>query len=159
MDIRIAGTQSCSLVNGPGIRFVVFTQGCNHLCEGCHNPLSWDTNGGMTVKTKTLAEVIKRHNKIDGITLSGGEPFDQQEACVELLKLLPDHLNIWIYTGYLYEEIKGSELAKMADFIVDGEFERDRLVTGWWGGSSNQRLIDVKKGNIMSYEERIQSEL
>ena len=108
----------------------------------------------MTVKTKTLAEVIKRHTKIDGVTLSGGEPFEQQEACVELLKLLPDHLNVWIYTGYKYDDIKDTELAKMADFIVDGKFERDNLVTDWWGGSSNQNLIDIKKGTVTTYEQR-----
>lgn len=154
MDLYIAGTRTCSLVNGPGVRFVVFTQGCTHHCEGCQNPLTWEKEGGMTVKTKTLAEVIKRHTKIDGVTLSGGEPFEQQEACVELLKLLPDHLNIWIYTGYKYDDIKDTELAKMADFIVDGKFERDNLVTDWWGGSSNQNLIDIKKGTVTTYEQR-----
>ena len=157
MNIRIAGTQTCSLNNGPGIRFVVFTQGCPNHCEGCHNPSTWDPEGGMDVKTKTLAEVIKRHTKIDGVTLSGGEPFEQQEACVELLKLLPAHLNIWIYTGRSYEDIKDTELASMADFIVDGKFDIDNTVSGWYGGSSNQRLIDIKKGIITTYEQRLQS--
>lgn len=157
MNIRIAGTQTCSLNNGPGIRFVIFTQGCPNHCEGCHNPSTWDPEGGMDIKTKTLAEVIKRHTKIDGVTLSGGEPFEQQEACVELLKLLPEHLNIWIYTGRSYEDIKDTELASMADFIVDGKFDIDNTVSGWYGGSSNQRLIDIKKGTIATYEQRLQS--
>lgn len=159
MDIRIAGTQTCSLNNGPGVRFVVFVQGCSHHCEGCHNPLTWDAEGGMTVKTKTLAEVIKRHNKIDGVTISGGEPFEQREACAELIKLLPDHLNVWIYTGYSYEEIEGTELAKLADYIVVGKFERDKLVNDWYGGSSNQQVINVKEGTTISYGEKLHSEL
>ena len=154
--MRIAGTQTCSLVNGPGVRFVIFTQGCPHQCEGCHNPSTWDYDGGMDIKTKTLAEVIKRHTKIDGVTLSGGEPFEQQEACVELLKLLPDHLNVWIYTGYSFEEIANTELAKMADVIVDGKFNMNYIVSDWWGGSSNQRIIDVKKGTITTYGEKFQ---
>ena len=159
MDIRIAGTQTCSLVNGEGVRFVVFTQGCKHECYGCHNPSTWDSEGGMNVKTKTLAEVIKRHTKIDGVTLSGGEPFMQQEACVELLKLLPERLNIWIYTGCKYEDIKDTELAKMADVIIDGKFEQDKIVRDWWGGSSNQRLINVKEGTMSTYGEKFHSEL
>lgn len=154
MDIRIAGTKSCSFNNGPGIRFVVFTQGCPHNCFGCQNGSTHDPEGGMTVKTRTLAEVIKRHTKIDGVTLSGGEPFEQQEACVELLKLLPDNLDIWIYTGYKYDDIKDTELARMADFIVDGKFELENRVDDWVGGSSNQNLIDIKKGTVTTYEQR-----
>lgn len=156
MDIRIAGTQTCTLANGFGVRFAVFTQGCTRECAFCHNPSTWDLDGGMNVKTKTLAEVIKRHTKIDGVTITGGEPFLQQEACVELLKLIPEHLNVWLYTGYKYEEIKDTELAKMADIIVDGAFERDKIVKDWWGGSSNQRVINVKKGTIFTYGEEIQ---
>ena len=90
-------------------------------------------------------EDIIKHKHIDGVTLSGGDPFYQQEECVSLLKLLPEHLDVWIYTGFDYEEIKNTQLAQMADYIVDGKFEQDKLVTGKMYGSSNQRIIKVKE--------------
>ena len=78
----------------------------------------------------------------------GGDPFYQQEECVSLLKLLPEHLDIWIYTGFKYEEIKDTQLAQMADYIVDGRFEQDKIVVGKMYGSSNQRIINVKNGGL-----------
>jgi len=145
---RIAGTLSCSLVNGYGVRYVIFCQGCAHHCVGCQNPETWDFNGGEEITPEELAEDIKRHKHIDGVTLSGGDPFYQQEECVSLLKLLPEHLDIWIYTGFKYEDIKDTQLARMADYIVDGKFERDKKVTEKMYGSSNQRIIDIKKGGL-----------
>jgi len=148
---RIAGTLSCSLVNGYGVRYVIFCQGCAHHCVGCQNPETWDFNGGEEITPEELAEDIKRHKHIDGVTLSGGDPFYQQEECVSLLKLLPEHLDIWIYTGFKYEDIKDTQLARMADYI-DGKFERDKKVTDSkkMYGSSNQRII--KKGGLYYYE-------
>ena len=152
--MRIAGTMNCSLVNGDGCRYVIFLQGCPHHCKGCQNPDTWNPKGGQEI---SINELIWRspftQKIIDGVTLSGGDPFMQQEECLEYLKYIPAWWNVWIYTGYLYEEIKDTELAKRADFIVDGKFERDKLVEGWYGGSSNQRLIDVKKGRILMYGE------
>ena len=100
-------------------------------------------------RQKKLAEDIKRRKHIDGSYIIGGDPFYQQEECVSLLKLLPKHLDIWIYTGFKYEEIKDTRLAQMADYIVDGKFEQDKLVTGKMYGSSNQRIIDIKKGGVI----------
>lgn len=146
--MRIAGVLPFSMVNGDGVRYVVFCQGCEHHCEGCHNPDTWDLNGGSFVTPASLAEVILQHKHIDGITLSGGDPFYQQEECVALLKLLPG-MNVWIYTGFLYEEIKHTQLAQMADYIVVGKFEQDKKIAGKMYGSSNQRIIDIKNGGII----------
>lgn len=152
----IAGTMPCSFVNGPGIRYVIFCQGCPHHCPGCHNPSTWSLIGGHEVSVESLADDIVSRWAISGITLSGGEPFIQQDECVKLIKLVKDarkDLNVWIYTGFTYEEIKDTELAKLADFIVDGKFEQDKLVTTEYYGSSNQRIINVKKGTIEVYAE------
>ena len=143
--MRIAGTLPLSLVNGEGIRFVVFTQGCHHRCLGCHNPDTWDPNGGEEVEPQAIADAfLRRAHLLDGITLSGGDPFYQQEACVELLKLLPADTNVWIYTGFTYDEIKDTELAKMANVIVDGPFIYKLRCEGPYYGSANQHIIRVK---------------
>jgi anaerobic ribonucleoside-triphosphate reductase activating protein len=137
--MRIAGIQSFSLVNGEGIRYVVFVQGCKHHCPGCHNPDTWDFSGGVEWTPEELAEDIKTHKFIDGITLSGGDPFYQQEACIELLNLLPG-INVWIYTGFDYDEIKDTELAQMADVLVTGRFIEKMKCEGQMFGSSNQEI-------------------
>ena len=145
-NLRIAGVLPVSFVNGEGIRYVVFTQGCGHHCPGCQNPDTWDFNGGHEVDVELIAAEYKKHRLLDGITLSGGDPFFQQEACVELLKLLPG-VNVWIYTGFEYEEIQHTELAKMADVLVTGRFIKELACEGKMYGSSNQRIIrkdDVK---------------
>ena len=142
--MRISGVLTCSLVNGEGIRYVIFTQGCRHGCKGCQNPDTWDFNSGYSVDVAMLADdILKRKKHLDGITLSGGDPFYQQEECIELLKLLPD-LNVWIYTGFHYEDICDTELARMADVIVDGPFVEELRCEGQYFGSSNQRVIRQK---------------
>lgn len=138
--MRIAGVLSHSLVNGDGIRYVVFLQGCPHHCKSCQNPDTWDFNGGKEVSVTYIAEDYKRTKHLSGITLSGGEPFAQQEECVELLKLLPD-VNVWIYTGYEYEEIQHTELARLADVLVVGRFVESLKCEGELFGSSNQKII------------------
>lgn len=143
--MRIAGVLTCSLVNGPGVRYVIFTQGCKHHCKGCQNPDTWDFNGGFEVDMESLvADILARKKHLDGITLSGGDPFYQQEECVKLLKMLPD-MNVWIYTGFYYEDICDTELAKMADAIVDGPFIEAEKCKGYLFGSSNQRIIRQNK--------------
>lgn len=138
--MRIAGTLPCSLVNGDGVRYVIFTQGCTHHCPGCQNPETWDFKGGNEVGAETLAEDIKRHRYIDGITLSGGDPFYQQTACLKLLDLLPENTNVWIYTGFEYDEIKDTKLAKRADVLVTGPYVADLRCEGRPFGSSNQEI-------------------
>ena len=142
--MRIAGILQHSLVNGDGIRYVVFLQGCPHHCHGCQNPDTWDFNGGREVSVVDIAENYLNTKHLDGITLSGGEPFAQQEACVELLDLLPG-VNVWVYTGYNYDAIRHTELAKRADALVVGRFIEELKCEGELYGSSNQRIIRRNK--------------
>ena len=138
--MRLAGDPlTCSFVNGDGIRYVVFTQGCAHHCPGCQNPDTWDFDGGCEVDVADLAADIKKHKLIDGITLSGGDPFYQQEECLKLLDLLPG-INVWIYTGFEWAEIKNTALAKRADAVVTGPFIEALKCEGKMYGSSNQEI-------------------
>lgn len=139
--MRVAGFLPASLVNGEGVRLVVFLQGCGHHCPGCQNPDTWDFHGGVETDVYDIAtRYLKRANLLDGITLSGGDPFYQQEECIALLDLLPD-VNVWIYTGFEYEDICNTELAKRADVLVVGKFVEELKCEGEMYGSSNQRII------------------
>lgn len=138
--MRVAGILPFSLVNGEGIRYVVFTQGCGHHCKGCQNPQSWDFERGEEKTVEEIAEDFKRRKLRDGITLSGGDPFYQQEECLKLLDLLPG-VNVWIYTGFEYEEIQETELARRADVLVVGPYIEELKCEGKMYGSSNQRII------------------
>lgn len=142
--MRIAGIMPFSLVNGEGIQYVVFTQGCNHHCRGCQNPETWDFHGGEEMTVEEIAEDFKRRKLRDGITLSGGDPFYQQEECLKLLDLLPG-VNVWIYTGFEYEEIQETELARRADVLVVGPYIEELKCEGKMYGSSNQRIIKRKE--------------
>lgn len=142
--MRIAGVLRHSLINGDGIRYVVFLQGCPHHCQGCHNQATWDFDGGKEVAVTEIAEDFKSRKFLDGITLSGGEPFAQHDACVELLKLLPD-VNVWVYTGYEYEDIQDTELAQLADVLVVGRFVESLKCEGKFYGSTNQKIIKKEK--------------
>lgn len=137
--MRIAGTLSCSLVNGEGVRYVIFTQGCAHHCPKCQNPDTWDFTGGYEISVEALAADIKRHRLIDGITLSGGDPFYQEAESLRLLDLLPG-VNVWVYTGFLYEEIADRELTRRADVIVDAPYIAAQHCEGKYYGSSNQSI-------------------
>ena len=141
--MRISGILPCSFVNGEGSRYVVFTQGCPHHCRGCHNPETWDFTGGTEVSPAEIAADFRKRRLLDGITLSGGDPFAQQEACLELLDLLPG-VNVWIYTGYEYEDICDTPLAKRADVLVVGRFVESLRCEGKMYGSSNQKIIRRK---------------
>lgn len=144
--LRIAGVLPCSFVNGEGARYVIFTQGCPHHCPGCQNPETWDYNGGYEVDVEEIAADYKKRKLLDGITLSGGEPFRQQRVCMELLKLLPD-VNVWVYTGFEYFDICHTELAKRADVIVTGPFIERFRCEGQYYGSSNQKIIRRDNSN------------
>jgi anaerobic ribonucleoside-triphosphate reductase activating protein len=137
--MRIAGTNSCSLVNGEGVRYVIFLQGCQHFCPGCHNHDTWDFEGGEEVSVEKLVADISFRKYIDGITLSGGDPFYQQEECLKLIDHMPG-MNVWIYTGFEYDEINDTELAKRADVLVTGPFIEDLRCEGKMYGSSNQEI-------------------
>ena len=153
MQIRIAGTVNDSIVDGPGLRFAVFTQGCPHHCPGCHNPETHDPLGGREEDTQTLIAKLKKNPLLSGLTLSGGEPLDQSGACLELAKAAHQNgLNVWVYTGYTWEEImnRGDEsqlaLLREVDVLVDGPFIlAQRSLELDFCGSKNQRLIDVPR--------------
>lgn len=163
--LRIAGTVNDSIVDGEGIRFTIFTQGCPHNCKGCHNPQTHDFSGGELVEISTLLEKIKSNPLLDGVTFSGGEPFCQAETLAELgagIKSLG--LNIVTYTGYTFEELyKNSDkngwgkLLEVTDFLIDGKFVLE--LRDWqikFRGSSNQRYINcqesLKQGRAVEIE-------
>jgi len=152
MKIRIAGTADDSIVDGPGIRYTVFTQGCPHHCPGCHNPETHDFAGGREVDTGKILEQILDNPLLDGVTLSGGDPFCQAEACAEIARgAHAAGLNVWCYTGYTCDELisgrpEWMELLRETDVLVDGRFLLEkRSLECRFRGSTNQRLIDVKK--------------
>lgn len=151
MKIRLFGTINDSIVDGPGLRFVVFTQGCLHYCVGCHNPQSHDLNGGYWQDNQELIKMIDCNPLLDGITISGGEPFLQPLPLIELLQEIKKrHLHIMIYSGYTYEEILNlgtseRQLLSLCDTLVDGRFILSlRSLSLLYKGSSNQRIIDVQ---------------
>jgi anaerobic ribonucleoside-triphosphate reductase activating protein len=128
-------------VLGPFKRAIIWTQGCPFRCKNCMTPESCDINGGVEVKVEKLAEVINNMDDIEGITISGGEPFLQDDELVKLIKLLKKDLGIIVYTGYLYEEIKNRELVKYIDLLIDGKYEEDKNNGIAFRGSYNQRVI------------------
>ncbi len=145
------------MLNGDGLRVVLWVSGCSHKCEGCQNPVTWDKNCGLNFETEAKNEIYKELNKEynSGLTLSGGDPlFPDNRA--EILALVKEVKNkypdktIWLYTGfewdYLIETPETREILDFIDVIVDGRFIlKERDVTLLWKGSKNQRVIDVKK--------------
>ena len=153
MNIRIAGTVNDSIVDGPGYRYTIFAQGCPHHCPGCHNPQSHDFEGGRVTDTDTILRQVRENPLLDGITLSGGEPFCQPEACRALAEAARDlGLSVWCYTGSPWEKLmQEADPARLAlleavDVLVDGPFIlAQKSLELKFCGSRNQRLIDVKK--------------
>ena len=153
--IKIAGVIRESIVEGPGIRYVVFCQGCTHGCPGCHNPVTHDFEGGYYCEIEKILKAVDENPLLDGVTFSGGEPFCQPEAFLELaIKLKERNLNIVAYTGFTYEELlelgmKNSSIIKLlelTDLLIDGKFiEAKRDLTLQFRGSQNQRIIDMKR--------------
>ena len=151
--MRIASTIADSIVDGPGLRFTVFTQGCPHRCPGCHNPDTHDPAGGREVSLEELEGQIAANPLIQGLTLSGGEPFLQAGECAKLARWARARgLNVWVYTGYTYEQLleRGDvdtlELLHAAHVLVDGPFVLERKsYAALFRGSDNQRLIDLRQ--------------
>jgi len=149
--IRIAGLVEESIVDGPGIRLVVFTQGCNHNCVGCQNAHTHDFKGGYEMTIGDILALIRENPLVDGVTLSGGDPFEQAEACSYLANKVKDlGLNVVAYTGYTFEKLLSNKvhmkLLKATDILIDGKFEISKKdLTLPFRGSTNQRIIDVKK--------------
>ena len=165
MRISLSGVTGDSIVDGLGLRLTIFTQGCLHHCPGCHNPQTHDPEGGSWADTEDILAAAAENPLLDGITLSGGDPFLQPVPCLALAEGAHKiGLNVWTYTGYtweaLLEENDAEKLAllKETDVLVDGPFLlAERSLELRFCGSRNQRLIDVKKslaeGKVVLWEE------
>jgi len=174
--VRIAGQVKHSAVDGPGVRYAVFLQGCPHNCKACQNPETHDPNAGEERKLSEVIDEILSTRFLDGITLSGGDPFLQPEASRAIAKAAKEAgLNVWAYTGWTFEQLTGKdesgirppeqakEVLEYVDVLVDGRYDDSLHVNDedrhecMWRGSFNQRLIDVQKslaeGNIVLYTE------
>ena len=159
MKIRLAAPlQPDSIVDGEGIRTVLWTQGCIHNCQGCHNPSTHSFDDGALIDVEDIKEELSTLRFQDGITLSGGDPFCQPEAVAEIAEYSKSiGLNVWCYTGYTFENLilmskSNKNIKKLLDNIdvlVDGKFElAKRSLNCAFRGSTNQRLIDVKKSFV-----------
>lgn len=151
--MRYLNITDCDIANGFGVRVTLFVSGCSHHCFQCHNPESWDHLNGYEFTTETLNKIIEMLKRpyIDGLTLSGGDPLfiknrdTIEKICKKVKEECPDK-DIWLYTGYCYEDVKNLALMSYVDYLVDGKFNfvlRD--ITLAFRGSSNQRIVDVKE--------------
>ena len=158
MQIRLSGYILESIVDGPGLRTVVFTQGCPHKCPGCHNPKTHPFDKGRLMEINDIVEILTSNPLSCGLTISGGEPLVQENEVLELIRqyrvIKPSH-DIIIYTGYTYEYLVKlnnpviNEILKVTDFLIDGPYiEKLRDLTLPFRGSKNQRIIDLKKSSI-----------
>lgn len=153
-SIRIAGLTNDSIVDGPGFRLTVFTQGCPHRCPGCHNPQSHDAAGGREETVEAIWQKAAANPLLEGITLSGGEPFLQPRPLAALAaRAKAAGLTVWTYTGYTWEELQAGAagedamlLLAQTDVLVDGRFVlAQRTLEAPFRGSANQRLLDVPR--------------
>lgn len=153
--LRLAGVIRESIVDGPGIRMTVFTQGCPHHCEGCHNEQTWDFDKGYESSTERILEEAQKDPILRGLTFSGGEPFAQAKNMAILAKEAKAlGYDIFCYTGYTFEKLVSEfdnhpeykELLSYCDWLVDGPFVLSkRSLMLKFRGSTNQRILDVKK--------------
>lgn len=141
------------MLNGDGLRTVLWVAGCDHRCPGCHNPVTWDINGGIPFDEEAERELFEKLSPdyISGLTFSGGDPLHPQNRgevtrlARKFREMFPNK-TIWLYTGYRYEEIEGLDIVPLVDIIVDGEFVQDEFDAKLhWKGSRNQRVIDVRE--------------
>lgn len=153
MILRVCDIIEDSIVDGPGLRLAVFVQGCNLHCPGCHNPQTWPIHGGYEMSVDEIIDMAVENKLLQGITITGGEPFDQATACAVLAEAAHENdLDVWVYTGYTLEKLlmyghSGQmALLREADVLVDGPFDAHKKSHDLkWRGSSNQRVIDIKK--------------
>ena len=141
------------MLNGDGLRTVLWVAGCTHRCEGCHNPITWDIDGGVAFDEAAERELFEKiaPEHISGLTFSGGDPLHprNREEVTRLARkcreLFPEK-TIWLYTGFLWEEISELDIVPLLDVVVDGEFVKSLFDARLhWKGSGNQRVIDVKE--------------
>lgn len=149
MKLRIAGIVDDSVVDGPGVRYAIFTQGCSHNCPGCHNPDTHDYNAGTPVDPAEIIADLRQFKYLNAVTLSGGEPLDQPEAVLELVVRLKElGYNVLVFSGYTFDEIMADPaktvIMQYTDTLVDGRFDISRQSYDLnYRGSANQRIIDV----------------
>ena len=141
--------EKVSLVNGDGIRTVLWVSGCSHHCKGCQNPVTWDPDDGIEFTAASLLELFDKCGRdyIDGLTLSGGDPMfpanrgEVTRICWMFRTQFGDRKTIWMYTGYTFEEIQDEPVLQYLDVIVDGEYiDELRDVNYMWAGSTNQKV-------------------
>ena len=155
LPLRLAGVIRESVVDGPGYRFVVFTQGCPHRCEGCHNPETHDFEAGYASDTGRILEAVRADGLLRGVTFSGGEPFCQAGALAHLARQVHElGLDVMCYTGYTFEQLTATPgehpdwmaLLRETDILVDGPFVlAEKSLSLRFRGSKNQRIIDVRR--------------
>ena len=150
--LNLSGIVSDSIVDGPGIRTTIFSQGCPHHCPGCHNPETWDFGCGTDVPVEAIVDIVKSNPLCKGVTFSGGEPFAQAEGFARLARVLKEKgYEIASYSGYTFEELlRGSEaqkeLLRSIDILIDGRFIlAQKSLEIAFRGSRNQRILDIKK--------------
>lgn len=167
MKLRIAGIRKDSIVDGPGVRLSVYFQGCSHCCPGCHNPETHDPESGYEITVAELTKVIDNCLFLDGVTLSGGEPFEQLPAAAALAREITcRNLNLVLYSGYKFEQLLAAShsdpdtrfLLSSAYLLIDGPYilaEQDFNLA--YRGSRNQRLIDLPRslraGHAVEWEQ------
>lgn len=140
------------MLNGDGLRVVLWVAGCNHFCKNCHNPETWDPDSGLLFGNAEMNEIRKELDKeyISGLTFSGGDPLypDNREKVTKIAKAIKKEFpnkTIWLYTGYQYEKVCNVEIMQYIDVLCDGEFVEELAdINNPWVGSKNQRVIDVK---------------
>ena len=150
--LELSGIVTDSIVDGPGIRTAVFSQGCPHHCEGCHNPETWAFGVGTPMQEEAVADIVRENPLCRGVTFSGGEPFAQAASFAKLARILKaDGYEIASYTGYTFEQLLNGtqaqkELLQQLDILIDGPFVlSERSLELRFRGSSNQRILDVPR--------------
>lgn len=162
MKININDVVNDSIVDGVGLRYTIFVQGCHRHCDGCHNPQTHDPDDRHLVEVESLIEQAKKNPLIDGITISGGEPMEQAPAVFELAKRAKQEgLTVWLYTGYHFSKLLDFDIVrrnlKYIDVVVDGPFIKElQSYEARFRGSTNQCIIDVQrsleKGDTVLWE-------
>ena len=163
--MRYHDITKCDMKNGDGLRTVLWVAGCSHRCPGCHNPITWDPHDGIPFDQATKEEIFEELSKdyVSGITLSGGDPLfpGNRDTIAELIDEIKERFpgkTIWLYTGYLWEDVKDLPGISKVDVLIDGPYvEALRDTTLHWKGSSNQRVIDVpstlRAGQVILWDE------
>lgn len=157
MKFRAAGVVQNSIVDGLGLRQAVFFQGCLHHCRGCHNEHTWSFTGGHEEDTDNIIRAYQEDELLSGVTLTGGDPFYQLEAAADIARRVKElGGDVWCYTGFVYEDLISLDLPDinsflcLVDVLVDGPFvQEQRDLSLLWRGSSNQRVLQLKGGEIV----------